>query len=78
MAAPLLLTLSGSLAAQQPAAPEIVAPGETYADLAGLVDSADLVVHALVKKQAEVDAERAPGLAPGYARLSESPAHGEY
>lgn len=41
----------------------------TYADLADLGSAADLVVRATVKKQAEVEPERAPGLAPGHVRL---------
>ncbi len=41
----------------------------SYADLAGLADSASLVIRAQVKRQAEVPTERAPGLRPGFARL---------
>ncbi len=41
----------------------------TYADLADLSDAANLVLRVKIRKQAEVDAERAPGLAPGYVRL---------
>ncbi len=41
----------------------------TYADLADLADAANLVLRVKIRKQAEVEAERAPGLAPGYARL---------
>lgn len=41
----------------------------TYADLADLSDAANLVLRVKIRKQAEVAAERAPGLAPGYARL---------
>lgn len=41
----------------------------TFADLATLADGAPLVVRAKVKDQAVVPAERAPGLAAGYARL---------
>ena len=41
----------------------------TYADLATLVDGAPLAVHARVKSQIVVPAERAPGLAAGEARL---------
>jgi len=43
--------------------------GPTYADLAALADSAQLVLRAEIRKQAVVEPERAPGLAPGYARL---------
>lgn len=41
----------------------------TYADLADLADSASLVIRVEVKRQAEVELERAPGLGPGFARL---------
>lgn len=41
----------------------------TYADLADLADAANLVLRVKIRKQAEVEADRAPGLAPGYARL---------
>jgi len=41
----------------------------TYADLAGLADSAPLVVHARVRKIARVEDERARGLRPGTARF---------
>lgn len=44
-------------------------PRETYADLADLTDSSDLVVHVKVKRQAELGPDRAPGLPPGIARL---------
>lgn len=43
--------------------------GNTYADLADLADPAEMVVRAKIKKQAEVELERAPGLQPGWARL---------
>ena len=41
----------------------------TYADLADLVGGADLVVRAEIRKQSQLEAERAPGLAPGFSRL---------
>lgn len=41
----------------------------TYADLADLADAANLVLRVKIRKQAEVGAERAPGLAAGSARL---------
>ncbi|MEP5575971.1 MAG: hypothetical protein ABJP48_05950 [Erythrobacter sp.] len=41
----------------------------TFADLAQLSDRSELVIRAEIKKQRRVDAERAPGLAPGFARL---------
>jgi hypothetical protein len=51
-------------AAQAPAA---TAP--SYADLADLADPAVAVIHARIRKQATVEPERAPGLAPGHVRL---------
>ena len=45
------------------------APALTYADLVTLADGAPLVIHAQVRRQAVVEPERAPGLAPGHARL---------
>lgn len=51
------------------APPTPVSPPPTYADLADLADGAELVVHAVVAKQATVPPERARGLAPGHARL---------
>lgn len=58
-------------AAQQPAAVAGAAAdgGPTYADLVDLAEAADLVVKAQIRRQAEVKPERAPGLAPGHARL---------
>lgn len=41
----------------------------TYADIAALADTSPLVVVATISDQAVVEAERAPGLAPGHARL---------
>lgn len=53
------------LMAQDPAA----APVLTYADIADLSDAADLVIHAQIRRQVEVERERAPGLEAGFARL---------
>lgn len=67
-----LPTPQASLEAQAPgpALPAMPAPnGPTYADLAALADSAELVIRAEIRRQATVEPERAPGLAPGYARL---------
>jgi hypothetical protein len=61
-----LVAASSPLCAAEPAAP---APAPSYADLAGLAEGAPLVVRVKVKDQAAVPAERAPGLAPGHARL---------
>ena len=43
--------------------------GPTYADLADLIDPADMVIKAAIRRQTPVSAERAPGLAPGKTRL---------
>jgi hypothetical protein len=43
--------------------------GVTYADIADLADSSGLVVHAQVRKMAQVADERAPGLKPGMGRF---------
>lgn len=41
----------------------------TYADLVDLAEAAKLVVRVTIRKQAEVEPARAPGLKPGYTRL---------
>lgn len=41
----------------------------TYADLVSLAEQSDLVVRVEIRRQIEVEPERAPGLAPGFARL---------
>ncbi len=45
------------------------AAGPTYADLATLSDAAELVICAQIRRQTTLKPERAPGLAPGMARL---------
>lgn len=65
LAAP--VAVPAPLAAQAPGAAPASAP--TYADLAALADAAPLVVRARIRSQAEVEAARAPGLAPGHVRL---------
>ncbi|OBX19876.1 hypothetical protein A9995_04800 [Erythrobacter sp. QSSC1-22B] len=66
-----LAMVSGPLSAQD--RPSVAAPalatGPTYAALVDLAERAPLVVRARIKQQAQVSAERAPGLAPGFARL---------
>lgn len=47
----------------------VPASAATYADLATLSDAAQVVVRVKVLKEAQVPVERAPGLAPGHARL---------
>lgn len=44
-------------------------PQASYADLVDLADPSEIVLRAEIRKQAEVEPERAPGLAPGYVRL---------
>lgn len=41
----------------------------TYADLTTLSDTADLVIRVQIRRQTTLKPERAPGLAPGFARL---------
>ncbi|XUU61284.1 hypothetical protein ACRAQ6_03150 [Erythrobacter sp. HA6-11] len=57
------------LSAQNESASESALSAPTYADLVALADSAGLVLRAEIRKQAVVEPERAPGLAPGYVRL---------
>jgi hypothetical protein len=49
--------------------PPASAPAPTYADLVGLAEDSSVIAEVAVKDQATVPAERAPGLAPGRARL---------
>ena len=53
----------------QTRAPVAAPPAATYADLADLTEAAALVALVEVRDQAQVEPERAPGLAPGHARL---------
>jgi hypothetical protein len=46
-----------------------IAPAQSYADLADLADETPLVIVAKIRRQAEVEPERAPGLSPENARL---------
>ncbi|MEP0189207.1 MAG: hypothetical protein ABJE00_02245 [Erythrobacter sp.] len=41
----------------------------SYADLVALADRSEMVIRAQIRRQTTVKAERAPGLAPGFARL---------
>ena len=58
---------SGAIAQRTPPPPPVAAA--TFADLAGLTEQADVVALVEVRDQAQVEPERAPGLAPGHARL---------
>ncbi|WP_234027182.1 hypothetical protein [Erythrobacter sp. KY5] len=49
--------------------PVTAAEAATYADLVDLAERSDLVIRAEIRRQIEVEPERAPGLAPGFARL---------
>lgn len=56
--------------AQTPSAPAVAShSGPTYADLATLSDAAPLVIRAQIRRQTILKPDRAPGLAPGFARL---------
>lgn len=56
--------------AQAPAPVATLAPdGPTYADLATLSDAAEFVIRARIRRQTTLKPDRAPGLAPGFARL---------
>ena len=60
---------SAALAQTAPAPAKAVAAAPTYADLANLSDAADLVIRVQIRRQTALKPERAPGLAPGFARL---------
>ena len=51
------------------ARPAGAAFGPTYADLATFSDAAELVVRVQIRKTTALKPDRAPGLAPGFARL---------
>ena len=66
----LALALAGAFpASAQAPVPPAAATEPTYADLVDLADPAAAVIHARIRKQATVEPERAPGLAPGHVRL---------
>ena len=67
LAAAVLALHSGAIAQRTPPPPPVAAA--TFADLAGLTEQADVVALVEVRDQAQVEPERAPGLAPGHARL---------
>lgn len=68
VAAPALALASG-LPMTASAQPDAISAAPTYADLADLADPAEAVVRVKIRKQAEVEPERSPGLAPGHVRL---------
>lgn len=49
--------------------PPTLAERATYADLTSLAERSDMVIRAEIRRQIELKPERAPGLAPGFARL---------
>ncbi|MEM6856772.1 MAG: hypothetical protein AAF559_02800 [Pseudomonadota bacterium] len=49
--------------------PEGLAARATYVDLVTLSEQNELVVYAQIRRQTQLKPERAPGLAPGFARL---------
>lgn len=63
-----LLAASAAGAAPAPLSPPAV-PTVAYADVAGLIEASTIVAAVEVHDQALVEAARAPGLAPGHARL---------
>jgi len=71
LAAPIMLGCGISAASAQPLARGIDEASQiaTYADLAMLGDQSELVVRAQIRRITALKPERAPGLAPGFARL---------
>lgn len=65
----LLLGPPAALAQVPPTAAAASPAGPTYADLATLADAAPLVIRAQIRRQTTLEPDRAPGLAPGFARL---------
>lgn len=57
------------LAAQAPAVVQSGPSGATYADLVSLAEGTPLVLRARITDQATLKPERAPNVAPGFARL---------
>jgi len=69
--AAIALALAAGPAFSQDPVPQQRTPAQlaTYADLTSLAERSDMVVHVEIRRQIEVEPERAPGLAPGFARL---------
>ena len=68
-----IVALAGALALAVPASSQesdqAAVPALTYADLVDLGDTSRMVIRAQIRRQIEVERERAPGLALGFARL---------
>lgn len=69
VASAILLTGAPALAQQNDTGMVNPAIAATYADLTVLAERSDLVIRAEIRRQTVVEPERAPGLAPGFARL---------
>ncbi len=68
LGAALVMPLAGH--AQTPAAtPAAATSAPTYADLATLSEASELVIRAQIRRQTTLKPERAPDVAPGFARL---------
>ena len=61
-------TFSVQASAQNPSQASVSGQRVSDADLIDLADYADLVLRAKVRRQSDVEPERAPGLRPGHAR----------
>lgn len=64
-----LLTPVAAHAQPLPPAAAVETEGATYADLATLSDAADQVIRTRIRQQTTLKPDRAPGLAPGFARI---------
>ena len=69
MLAALFLTASSTYAQEPVTEPLTPAQAATYADLTSLAERSDMVIRVEIRRQIEVERERAPGLEPGFARL---------
>ncbi len=63
------LGVAAAQAQTQVAAVQDASSGPTYADLATLSDAAALVLKVQIRQQTALKPDRAPGVAPGFARL---------
>ena len=65
----LALFAPSALAQESDILPPTPAELATYADLVDMAERSDLVIRAEIRRQIVVEPDRAPGLAPGFARL---------